>query len=521
MTNAGGLKTRIVVISLGSVFASAASGLLVQRLVIRRQGIDAIRETMSATILSAENARASVSELRRVRAFNDAALAADAAGASSYKQTIIYKTVPIVAAWNSIRDVAAHRGYEFRVAAPNPRNPANAVRADEERILRRLEDNRLSEYFEVNEGANEAVYARPIRLTEDCLVCHGNPAGSPTGDGKDIVGFRMEGWRTGDQHGMFLLRSKLDGLDGVVRAGIKETALWLLPLSCLIGVVVYCFTAWLVTRLKGLVWSMAEGAAQVRSAAAQIAESSQALAQGASEQASSLDQTSASSEQINAMAGRNAENSRIASGEVAEASRRVEESNAALREMTASMNEIRTSADRVAKIIKVIDEIAFQTNILALNAAVEAARAGSAGAGFAVVAGEVRNLAQRCAAAASETASLIAGSIEATNAGGSRLEQVSAVIRTVTEACSRVRDLVEEVTIGSQDQAGGITEVSRAVVQMNQVTLGTSAAAEESAAASQELAAQAASMEDIVRELLSLVEGSSPRTGSAPATFTR
>jgi methyl-accepting chemotaxis protein/methyl-accepting chemotaxis protein-1 (serine sensor receptor) len=177
-----------------------------------------------------------------------------------------------------------------------------------------------------------------------------------------------------------------------------------------------------------------------------------------------------------------------------EASQRVEEANRNLAQMVVSMTEINASSDKISKIIKVIDEIAFQTNILALNAAVEAARAGEAGMGFAVVADEVRNLAQRCAQAAKDTAGLIEESIAKSNDG---------------------KTLVDEVKLGSEEQARGIEQVAKAITQMEKVTQTTAANAEESASASEELSAQSDTLRAIVARLNGMVGGGADAGGHA------
>jgi methyl-accepting chemotaxis protein len=153
----------------------------------------------------------------------------------------------------------------------------------------------------------------------------------------------------------------------------------------------------------------------------------------------------------------------------------------------------------------VIDEIAFQTNILALNAAVEAARAGEAGMGFAVVADEVRNLAQRCAQAASDTASLIEDSIAKSHDGKSKVDLVAAAIRAVSEEAAKVKTLVDEVNTGSQEQARGLEQISKAIIQMEQVTHKAAANAEESASAAEELNAQSETQKQVVERLTVLV----------------
>jgi methyl-accepting chemotaxis protein len=207
------------------------------------------------------------------------------------------------------------------------------------------------------------------------------------------------------------------------------------------------------------------------------------------------------------MTRKNAENSKSAAAMMGEVDHRITEGNRTLERMVTSMREITSSSDKISKIIKVIDEIAFQTNILALNAAVEAARAGEAGMGFAVVADEVRNLAQRSAQAAKDTAALIEESIAKSNEGSTKLQQVTSVIQAITESATKVKTLVDEVNLGSQEQARGIEQISKAIAQMDQVTRSTAANAEESASASEEMSAQAEALNHIVEQLRWLVGG--------------
>jgi methyl-accepting chemotaxis protein len=174
--------------------------------------------------------------------------------------------------------------------------------------------------------------------------------------------------------------------------------------------------------------------------------------------------------------------------------------------MVTSMKQMEASSAKISKIIGVIDEIAFQTNILALNVAVEAARAGAAGAGFAVVADEVRNLAQRCAGAARETTELIEASVTGTRSGLIHVEHVTQSIRDIAQSAASVKLLVEEVNAGSHEQAQGIEQIARAIVQMEQVTQNTAATAQESAAASQQMFNQIGALKQMAGNLLALVE---------------
>jgi methyl-accepting chemotaxis protein/methyl-accepting chemotaxis protein-1 (serine sensor receptor) len=261
-----------------------------------------------------------------------------------------------------------------------------------------------------------------------------------------------------------------------------------------------------------------EGASQIASAASQVASSSQSLAQGASEQTATIEETSSASTEINSMAHRNTENSRNSAEAVARAQEGFEKTNQSLAEMVSAMEGINASSQKISKIIKVIDEIAFQTNILALNAAVEAARAGEAGMGFAVVADEVRNLSQRCAQAAKDTADLIEESIQRSDGGRLKVDQVAVAIRAITAEAAKVKVLTDEINLGSIEQSGGIDQIARAITQMEQVTQSTAANAEESAAAAEELNAQAEHMKDVVGALRAMVDGAA--AGSADTHFT-
>jgi methyl-accepting chemotaxis protein len=284
---------------------------------------------------------------------------------------------------------------------------------------------------------------------------------------------------------------------------------------------------WLVCginrALRTSAGEMREGAHRVAAAASEVSSFAQALSRGASEQAASLEETSASMEEMSSMTLRNAENSEQAATLMTAAGDAVQQSNLALGGMVDSMRSIEESSTRVGRIIKTIDEIAFQTNILALNAAVEAARAGEAGMGFAVVADEVRNLAQRSAQAARDTAALIEESTERAQAGARKVDTVGQAIRAITDSVARVKGLVDEVSVASRQQAQGIDQVSQAITQMERVTQGNAATAEESAAASEELSAQAETSLTLVGELEAMVAAGAARRapratdGGAPA----
>ena len=253
--------------------------------------------------------------------------------------------------------------------------------------------------------------------------------------------------------------------------------------------------------------TLASGADQTSSAAGQVSGSSQSLAQGASEQAAALEETTSALEEMASMTKKNAETAQQAASLSSESQKAAAKGNEAMGKMSTAINDIQKSASETAKIIKVIDEIAFQTNLLALNAAVEAARAGEAGKGFAVVAEEVRNLAMRSAEAAKNTASMIEESVNNAKNGVSIALEVGKNLEEITTSNTKVNALVGEIAAASKEQAQGIDQVNTAVSQMDKVTQSNAASAEESAAASEELSAQAEQVSGVVRELVALVNG--------------
>lgn len=296
----------------------------------------------------------------------------------------------------------------------------------------------------------------------------------------------------------------------------------LIRLALAASVILAGLLSWQIVRstnrvLCDLAANLDQGATQTASAARQVSAASQNLSSGASEQAASVEETSASLEEMSSMIRSTADNAEKAKALAGEAHAVAQAGSRTMLEMNQAMAAIDASSAEVAKIVKNIDEIAFQTNILALNAAVEAARAGEAGAGFAVVADEVRSLAQRSAAAAKETADKIEAAIASSRAGSASCARVGESLTQIAQKVSSTDALVAEIATAAREQAQGIEQINTAITQMDQVTQSNSASAEESASAAEELDAQAASLKDMVGQLRQLVGGMAAPTQPAHA----
>ena len=359
----------------------------------------------------------------------------------------------------------------------------------------------------VRESPGAVEIFTPQVVVKSCLECHKDwQADSICG----VVAFRFS-------------TAALAQAETENRAATKQvsrSSMLLAAIAILSGLAMVVALVQVVTRpitrhLSQVANVLNASSAQVKVGSAQLTAASQSLAEGASDQAASLEETSSSLEEMSSMTRRNAETA----GKVKELGSDARQAgDAGVEDMTAlvsAMDAIKTSSSDIAKIIKTIDEIAFQTNILALNAAVEAARAGEAGAGFAVVADEVRNLAQRCAQAAKETAGKIEDAVQKSARGADISAKVAKSLEEIVAKARQVDQLSGEVAVASQEQSQGIAQLNTAVTQMDKVTQTNAATAEESAAVAQELTAQAEALKDAVSDLMRLVDGQGGQAGAS------
>lgn len=301
------------------------------------------------------------------------------------------------------------------------------------------------------------------------------------------------------------------GLEDRMRAEQRSSEIQVLACTAA-GGLIGIFAAWFVIRsitrpISGIANQLASESAQTHAAALKVAEVSTAMSDGASRQAASLEESSASLHEMASMTSRNSEGAQSAKTLAAEARSTADAGARDMAAMRTAMSAIQSSSSEISKIIKTIDEIAFQTNILALNAAVEAARAGEAGAGFAVVAEEVRSLAQRSAQAAKETAAKIADASAKSEQGAQISSQVAGSLDSIVHKIRQLDEMVGAIAQASHEQSEGIGQLNQAVAGMDQITQSNAALAQQSATSAEELQGQSAQVRAAVSELLRMVHG--------------
>jgi methyl-accepting chemotaxis protein len=512
------ISARTVSVAWVAVMLTAIAGLTIQRSIIRQQGIEAVRGTMRSILLSAESARDSAAGMQT--SLDTRKLEAEARTAKDYRSTKLFTSLPIVAVWRSVAKGASSEGYTLRVPAKTPRNGNDLPTPAELRILDRLARENPAELFEIDSDTNELVYSRPVHLSQDCLSCHGEPELSRTKDGKDPLGFPMEGYKVGDLRGAFVLRSSLNRVDSIVWAGVLRSALWTTACALLVAVGAYWFTLKMRKSLQGTVEMLRKiangdlsedmkvesndeigdmaialnsavgglrttlhdvhtSAEWVSSASRELNAAVAQLASGAQTQAASIQETSVNMKEMTVTVRQNAEHARQANQIASDSRREAEAGGITVTSAVKAMQQIHSSSRRITDIVATINDIAFQTNLLALNAAVEAARAGEQGRGFAVVAAEVRSLAQRSATATKEIEALIHDSGRKVETGSTLVNESGETLTAIVSSVKRVSDFVSQIAAASSQQASGIDYVTEAISDMDRVTQENSTQTEE------------------------------------------
>lgn len=450
-----------------------------------------------------------------------------------YRTTRLFEAIPVVSGWASARAAAKVEGLDFRIVAFNARNSEHDPRSDVEagefraalltELTAQVDSGGKEATTRIDPSTNRMHYLRAIRLDQSCMQCHGDPATSPSGDGRDITGHPMEDWRPGQVHGAFEVVIPMAPCDARIAAFLGHSLL-LAVAVCAAAMVVFYFALrrFLRVPLRGLAAGLREcaqgdgdltrrlrlsqqdeigevggwfdrfverihdsvsrvrtHAREVDDAATVVTAESQRLADGASQNAATIEEINASLLEINSRAAETASACTDAHEGAARAQGAVADGQAEVARLREAMAAIEESSQTVTKVVGAIRDVSFQTNLLALNAAVEAARAGESGRGFAVVAEEVRHLAQRSAAAATETNQLV-GEARQRAANGARIaSQVAAVFGIIDEETTRVGALLGRAAAAAGQQSRNVTQATNGVTSLSTTTQTTAASAQE------------------------------------------
>jgi methyl-accepting chemotaxis protein len=482
-------------------------------------------------------------------------------------------TVPVFAAIQVAAQKASELDLELRVPKFSPRNPKNQPDEYEATVLKSLESGVAKEYWSIDEKSNKLRYFRPIKLTEECLSCHGDPGLSrplwKNDKGLDPTGTLMEGWKVGEVHGAFEVLMPLEPVQAEVAASSRIIGLisfagalatlaigWFIsrmitkPIDALVSVakrvaagdltvaaeknshdeigdLIDSFNI-MVQGLRQTVGQLLESSSAVASASAEISSSTEQMAAGAREQTNQAGEVASSVEEMTRTIVENSKNASNTADTARQAKQAAEQGGSVVIETVEGMRRIASvvnksaitvkalgkSSDQIGEIISVIDDIANQTNLLALNAAIEAARAGEQGRGFAVVADEVRKLADRTTKATKEISVMIktiqsetAGAVVSMEEGTRQVEEgiqladkAGASLREIVEVSQTVTEMVTQIAAANEQQSSASEQISRNVEVISNVTQETATGTQQISRAAEDLNRLTENLQNLVSQ---------------------
>jgi len=488
---------------------------------------DAVESTVlkaAAITQMAELARSEMEDKWRLGLFDQKQMSELAKNYTENKEKIL-RMVPVVTALQVAEKGSAEGGYHFKAPKIGARNPANEPDELEKRVLKKMENENLSAYYEVDKqnpgdakNYNTVRYFRAVKLSEGCLICHGDPALSAKywgrTDGKDPTGILMEGWKVGETHGAFEITQSLESADKALAASLFKGGL-----VVLVGLLVCLSIGLLISR------DVIQSLESIRHVADQVAAAADDLANGAQSQSASLEQIGSSVQELVDSIQDVAQNASNVTSMANDASGQAKAGGEAVHKNLEAMDLIQQSSRQVGEIVSVIRDIAEQTNLLALNAAIEAARAGEHGKGFAVVADEVRKLAERAGKATGEITKLIQESTTRVQEGVSLSAAVGDSLKRIVAAVDKTAGMIEQISAATEEQAATSNAVKDGMATISHTVESNASASEELASASKSMQCD---IDTIItgsvhhtgtgRSMETLVSRSAPKAGSLICT---
>lgn len=420
----------------------------------------------------------------------------------------VLKQVPIYAAMKVGAEGAAAENYEFRVFSDAPRNKKNQATDSELEILNRFGvDTKLNEIV-VKTDTQIIVYS-PVRLSEKqgCLKCHGDPAQSPFGNGRDVLGVEMENWKDGKLHGGFAIISELEPVRAAAQKSIFKIIIWSL-IAAAIGLATGFFMLRKsLTKLLQVAKNLVRSGESLAHASLDVNHVSQELSSATTESAASLAETSASAEEISSIIKLNSANTDKAKKISLDSEALAQSGKSEVDGLMDSMDQIANSSKKIEEIISVIEDISFQTNLLALNASVEAARAGEHGKGFSVVADAVRALAQKSSESSKQISDLINESATQIVNGKNIADRSKKALDEIVKSVSDVSRINADISSASHEQSLGVQSIAIAINELDKATQMNASVAEKTSRSATALKTQSDELYNLVGELNSVISG--------------
>lgn len=443
----------------------------------------------------------------------------------------VLRNVPIYAALKIAEDGAEEQHYQFRVATDAPRNEKNRATPEELKYIEQYSKSKDSKEIVVeSKSDNSILVIKPVYLEErlGCLTCHGDPKNSPWKNDKDVLGYKMEGWKDGDLRGVFIIKSSLAPVDAAVKASTKNLigfSVGIIICGLLFG---YSFLRKPLLTLGRIAKNLGETSHTVTNTSESLAASSQQLASSSQQQAASVHEVSSSVEEISGMVSSTLEKSKEAVSTSEQISTLVNQGSSVMADLQKAVTDIANSNQRVNALVKkieeigtkteLIDEIVFQTRLLSFNASVEAERAGEHGRGFAVVAQEVGNLAQMSGKSAAEISKIVLESIQdAKDVSKLSEENVRRGVDLCKQNVKQLNDILNmatDIVSGSnhilkaaEEQNSGVRQINESIQLITKATSENASLAEQSSANSTTLSQQGRNLTEMVVQLEELVYG--------------